>query len=273
MFKKIIMWCEFPKQVEWKKAESFLKGIPSEIYVAVKSKKEYKQWKRKTRLEVYPWPILPESQGYWFSGFISKKNIDKLKEFKGMKVKIDLEPPLPKWNYSTPKIVFYAIKKIFHKAKNLKYLERTIYALAKSSQMELVTGKETIIANEFPFVKWYLKKQGIYIKTKNNHQLTKNIMAYTSFAGRFWRPIIRAYLKPFIKRAVKKDPGVMFSVGLIGAGILKTERTYKNTGEFQKDLEMMSKAGVRKIAVYSLEAILKRENPQEWINLIRKYVP
>ncbi|MBU1204035.1 MAG: hypothetical protein KKG60_03135 [Nanoarchaeota archaeon] len=272
MFKKIIFWCEFPKQVDWKKAESLLKEIPSEIYVAVKSKQEYLDWKNKTTLLLYPWPILPKSQGYWFSGFTSKKSIDTLNQFKGMKIKIDLEPPLPKWKYTTPKIICYAIKKIFQKPGNSEYLAKKINNLTKSSQVELISKPEEMLINEFPFAEWYLKNQGMYINTRDNPRITKNIMCYTSFAGSFWRPLLRAYLKLFTKKAIKKDPRTMFSVGLIGTGILQTEKTYKNTKQFQQDLQMIKNSGAKKVAVYSLESILKRPNPQEWVSIIRKYV-
>jgi len=261
MFKKIILWCEFPKQVDWKKAENLFKNMPLEIYVAVKSKKEYFKWKNKTKLELYPWPILPKSQGYWFSGFTSKKSIDKLNEFKGMKMKIDLEPPLPNWEYTTTKLILYGIKKIFQKGKNSDYLEKII---------NKVISKEEIIINEFPFPKWYLKRQGIYLKIKP--YLTKNLMCYTSFAGKYWRPFVRFYLKIFIKKAIKKNPNIMFSVGLIGAGILKNEKIYSSPKELKQDLEMIHKSGAKIIAIYSLEAILKRSSPEEWIKNIKDYI-
>lgn len=271
-FRKIILWCEFPKTVNWKKAESLLKDIPAEIYIAVKSKKEFMHWKRKTRLKTFPWPILPKSQGYWFSGFTPKKGIDQLNQYKGMKIKIDLEPPLPSWKYTTPKIISYGIKKIFQRGKNSGYLEQTIHKLSGLSDLELVTGKEVMIVNEFPFLKWYLKNQGIYISTKHNKHLTKNIMCYTSFAGKLWRPVLRSYLKFFTKRAVKKDPDIMFSIGLIGTGILQTEGTYSGPYELRQDLKMIHDSGAKKVAIYSLDSILKRPNPEEWVDEIRHYI-
>src|SRR3989344_4439459 len=182
MFKKIIFWCEFPEQVkDWKATDKLLKKIkiPVEVYTGVQSVNEYRKWKKKTRIPMYPWPLLSRKEGYWFSGFSSKKSIDKLKQYKGIKMKIDLEPPIPPWSYTTPKIVMFA---------------------------------------------------------------------------------------------VKKNPNVMFSIGLIGTGALKKEGTYRKVKEFKEDLRMIEKSGCNEVAVYSLESVLKRSNPEEWINAINEFV-
>lgn len=269
MFKKIVFWCEFPETVDWKKAESLIKGIPSEVYVAVKSVKEYKRYKIKTELPIYPWPVLSKKEGYWFSGFTSKKSIDKLKQFKGIKIKVDLEPPIPKWKYGTVKIILYAMRKIFQKGKNNEYLRRVIYETAGKGS-GIVTKNINMIINEFPFARWYLKNQGTYLELKES--MNKNYMCYTTFAGSFFRPFIRFYLKPFTKLAVKRNKDVMFSIGLIGTGILEREGTYRNVKQFTEDLKMVKESGVKQVAIYSLEGILKRKNPEEWVRAVKEFV-
>lgn len=269
MFEKIIFWCEFPKKVNWKKAEKLI-NFPCEIYVAVKSRKEYNNWKRKTKLKLLPWPILDKKEGYWFSGFTTKKDIDKLDEYKGLDMKIDLEPPLPAWQYKTHRIFWYGFKQLFRRGRNNKYLENKIYNLAKEHKLETVMSRSNIIANEFPLLKWYLRRQGLDVDAKRN--ITKNYMCYTSFAGPLWRPFIKHYMKIITKRIAKKNKNVMFSIGLIGPGILKTERVYKNTKFFKQDLSMINKTSVKKIAIYSLEGLLQRENPEEWLSVIRHYI-
>lgn len=269
MFKKVIFWCEFPETMNWKKAEKLVKGIPLEVYVAVRTVKEYKKYKSKTKLPIYPWPVLNKKEGYWFSGFTSKKSIDKLKQFKGSKMKIDLEPPIPKWKYGTIRILLYAIRKVFQKGKNNEYLKEVIYDVAGKGS-GVVTKNINLLINEFPFAKWYLKNQGTYLELKGN--MNKNYMCYTSFAGSFFSPIIRIYLKPFTKWMVKKDNSVTFSIGLIGTGIMEREGIYRNAQEFKEDLEMIRDSKAKQVAVYSLDGILKRKNPEEWTQVIKKFV-
>lgn len=269
MFKKIVLWCEFPKKVNWKKAEKLI-DFPCDVYVAVKSRKEYNNWKKKTKLKLYPWPILNERDGYWFSGFTSKKDIDRLDEFMGLDMKIDLEPPLPSWTYKTHRIFWYAFKQLFRKGENNKYLKEKIYYLAKEHKLETVVSKSNIIANEFPLLKWYLRRQGLDVDINKN--IVKNYMAYTSFAGSLWRPMIRLYMEIIAKRIAKKNKNIMFSIGLIGHGILKTEKVYKNIKQLKQDLDMINQTGVEKVAIYSLEGILYRRDPEEWLSVIRNYI-
>ncbi len=242
---------------------------PVEIYTGVQSIKEYKKWKKKAKIPIYPWPLLSRKEGYWFSGFTSKKSIDKLKQYKGIKMKIDLEPPIPPWNYTTPRIILYAVKKIFQKGKNNDYLKNIVYDVAGKSS-GIVTKNINMLINEFPFARWYLKNHGTFIELK--HGMSKNYMCYSTFAGSFFRPVIRAYLRIFTKLAVRKNPNNMFSIGLIGTGALKTEGTYRNVNEFKDDLEMVERSGCKEVAIYSLEGMFKRNNPEEWIIAINEFV-
>ncbi|HLC62933.1 MAG TPA: hypothetical protein VJJ21_01295 [Candidatus Nanoarchaeia archaeon] len=269
MFKQVVFWCEFPETVDWKKAESLLKGLDCEIYVAVNSVAEYKKWKKKTKLNIYPWPVLSKEEGYWFSGFISKEGIDKLKQYKGLKIKIDLEPPLPSGNWGNFKIIVYAIKKIFQRGENNDYLKDVIYEVSGKGSGVVIKNVSFLI-NEFPFARWYLKKQGTHIEIRKGMQ--KNYMCYTSFAGNWFRPFARFYLKWFMRKAVKENKNISFSIGLIGSGILNTEGKYKNVTRFKQDLEMVKNSGCQNVAVYSIDSILKRENPAEWVDAVREFI-
>lgn len=269
MFKKVVFWCEFPEKVDWKFAERLLRGMPTEVYVAVRDVQEYQHWKRKTKLAVFPWPVLSKEEGYWFSGFTSRKAIDQLKQYKGLKIKIDLEPPLPRWQYSNLRILAYALRKIFQRGENVAYLQQVIYEVAGRGSGTTMKSA-ALLVNEFPFAKWYLRRQGTYIELKKGMQ--KNYMCYTSFAGGFFRPLIRMYLKWFMRKAVARDKNVGFSLGLIGHGILGREGSYYRVGEFLEDVAMAEESGCRQIAVYSLDTMLGRKHPQEWVDAIRPFV-
>ncbi|MBU2496677.1 MAG: hypothetical protein KJ767_01300 [Nanoarchaeota archaeon] len=259
---KIIFWSEFPNKINWKKVkELFSKyNLKADIYVACKNLSEYKKWKNKIsckNIEVGAWPVLSKKHGYWFSGFTSKKDIDKLNSFSGEKIKIDLEIPFPSWKYSDSKMFLYILQ-FFKKGKNNKYLEKTITRLSKTSK---------ILVNEFPFPKFLLKNTGTHYNI--NDKIEKNIMLYTTITNKFFKPILKPYLQNYARKAVKENKNVTFSIGLIGKGILQNEGIYKDIDEFKNDLDFMKTLKSKSVAIYSIDAIMKK--PEEWINLISKY--
>lgn len=264
MFKRIILWSEFPDITDWKKAQKLI-DFKAEIYTAIKDKKQFLNYKKKIKsknITINAWPVLTKEEGYWFSGFTSIKSIDKLKQYKGLNIKIDLEPPLPNFNYDNIRVLYWLIKLYFKKAKNKDYLQATINWLANNNTK--------ILANEFPLPKFYLKKLGITIEKKKN--ITLQLMAYTSPAGQMLAPIIRVYNRMMLRKAVKQNPEMSASVGLIGSGILKTEKYYKDTKDFYKDLKMLQDLGIKNVAIYSIDSILQRENPEEWIKVLKQFI-
>ena len=120
---KIIFWSEFPEKVSWKSVRKLFRGakLKAEIYVASRSRKEFYLWKKKiecNEITVGAWPILSLEEGYWFSGFSEKSSIDKLKEFSGLKVKVDLEHPFPSYVYSNLNLLVYYLKLIFLRGRD-----------------------------------------------------------------------------------------------------------------------------------------------------------
>lgn len=243
---EIVFWSEFPKKVNWNKAKELI-DFPTTIYIAIKSQKEFNKYKKyKTKyINIEIWPTLDKKQGYWFSGYTSIKNIDKLKQFKG-RIKIDLEPPLPKFKFYTLKTLYWLIFYYFKKPKNYPYLIKTLDEISK---------KNELIINEFPLPDYCLKKLGIYYNYK-----TRNMMAYTTVLGPILRPLLRLYIKLLIK--IKKPK--MCSIGLLKPGIFDKEPYYKNINQFKQDLNMIKNIPV--IAIYSLEGILEKP---EYLSLLK----
>jgi len=264
MFKRIIFWSEFPEQVNWNEAIELI-DFKAEIYIAVRNKQEFLEYEKKIKsknIKLGAWPILPLEEGYWFSGFTSKESIDKLKEYKGMKIKIDLEPTIPDFNYSNFRIGIWLIKLYFKKAKNKEYLRAVMNWLAENNT--------DILVNEFPLPLWYMEKLGITIEKKKNMKL--QLMMYTSPPGELLSSIVRSYNKHILKKKLKQNKGMIASIGLIGPGILKTEGYYKNTTGLLKDLRMVKEAGLENVTIYSIDSIMNRENPKEWIDIIKKFI-
>lgn len=264
MFKRIIFWSEFPDRVNWKKVKKLI-DFKTEIYVACKTRKEFEKWEKKINsknIEVGAWPVLEKEDGYWFSGFTSKKNIDKLKEFKGLKIKVDIEPPIPKKEYTFSLVFFWLIKYIFlKKPKNNKYLKEVIKKLSKNTY---------IISSGFPFPEFITKRYGDDLEIEGN--IKKNYMAYSTFIPKPLMPLAVFFFSIFIKKALKKyKDRLMIALGCIGPGIFKTEPTYKGIEEFRKDLERAKMLGVKNIVIFRIDAILKRKKPEEWVKVLKEF--
>lgn len=272
MLKEIFFWAEFPGQIDWGFLSKLLDevGLRANIYVACSSFDEFAKIKSKVKsknIALGVWPTLSIEEGYWFSGFTKTKEIQRLRDFKNCDIKIDLEPPIPNFEYSSIRIFFYGLRLIFSKAKYKDYLKMTIYDVVKTNKNNI------FIVNEFPLWERYLKRQGIYIE-KLEKNMIKNIISYTTIIGWPLRHLVKKYIKSYTKKAVRKYgvDKIMFSIGLIGPGILKKEGIYKNINEFKEDLEMIRDSGARRVVIYSIESLLKVENPLEWLLLVKGFV-
>lgn len=263
MFKRVIFWSEFPEQADWKKAAKLI-DFKTEIYVTVKTKKEFLNYKKKIKsknIRLGAWPTLPKKDGYWFSGYTDVKSIDKLKEFKGINIKVDIEPPIPKGNYSKLKVLTWLLPYFLKKGKNNAYLKKTVEELSKEAK---------VIASGFPFPSFLLTRIGDDIEIKGN--IRKNYIFYSTFFSRLEKPLMRIWYKLFAKDKIKRyDDKVMFALGCIGPGIFKTEPVYKDIQEFEKDLLEAEKIGIKNVVVFHIEGILGRKNPRDWINAIKKF--
>jgi len=238
--KEIKIWCEFPEEINWK--EISLIKFNTEIYVAVKNKKEYLQYKKYERknIKIFAWPILNKKEGYWFSGFVSKKAIDKLDEFKNIPIKIDIEPPFPGKNFRLCKLFFWFFKYTIKKGKNNDYLKKKIEKF------------NDVIISGFPLPLFLRKRYSHYdFKGKKT-----NFIAYTSFFPKFLRPIVREYYKIF---ANKSD---FIALGCISEGVFGDEPVYKNVNEFKKDLKLIKKS----LVIFNLRGLLKRKEFLEYLN-------
>ena len=269
---KISFWCEYPKKVDWKKVTNFLRSInlKTEVFIAVKSKKEFLNWKKKIKsknIVLIPWPLLPKSHGYWFSGFSSKKDIKELEEFKGQKIFIDAEPPLPKFKGPLKRFVIQYINLFFHNAKNFYFLKREVVNLCKGSK---------VMYSEFPFPHKIFKHLGIYINATDprfNNNLEKVLGWYTTFFGPTFRFLLKPYLRHKAKQVIRLygSNKVSFAVGLIGGGITDIDQTYKSPKQLEEDLQNLKNLGAKKVILYSLESLMKRKNFEEWKTIIKNF--
>ncbi len=261
-FNKITFWCEFPEEVDWKKVNELI-DFQTSVYIASNSRREFLKWKSKIKskyISVGVWPTLSKEKGYWFSSYCSKESIDKLKEFRGINLKIDLEPPIIQGGYGFIRIItIYTKLLLFKKPKNGFYLNKIIAELSKESE---------IILSGLPLPKNLAKRYGDNY-TENN--VFRNSFIYSTLTPRILRPIMNIYYKYYIKRSIKnhKDK-LMFAVGCIGHGIFYNEPTYNNIKEFEKDLKFLLKNKVKNVVIFDLTGIMKKQNTEEWLKIIKE---
>lgn len=271
MFKLVVFWSEFPREVDWQKVNLLLEksGLDIGVYIASKSKKEFRFYEKILRgaghiIELGAWPVIPKEEGYWFSGFSSKRSIGRLREFEGLNIKLDLEPPIPPWTYSNVKLIAYGLKLLLKRPKNTEYL---------LNEIKRLSSKSKIVINEFPFPEGFLRRKGLYFDIEEtDRNITKNVMMYTTYAGEFLRPFIKLMNRFFLNRILSKKKNVACSVGLIGPGIFENEGVYKNVSQFKEDLEFISSMGIQKVFIYSIESLMKRKEPEKWVRAIKPFV-
>ena len=245
-------WCEFPEKVNWKNFKKLV-NFETEVYVTCKNREEFNFWKKKIKnkfIDVGAWPVLSKEEGYWFSGFLNKKSIDKLKEFNGLKIKIDIEPPFP-GERKNPYL--FVLKYFFINGENNNYLNDKINGLSKNSN---------IIVSGFPLPLFLRKKYGHF-----NYNTKKNYIAYTTFSK-----LLIFYYSCFIKKELKKDKDLMIGLGCIGKGIFSNEPVYKSINEFKKDLEWVKKLCVKNISIFEVSGLMDRKDRERWFKLIKDYV-
>jgi len=263
-FKQMLFWCEFPHEVNWNTFNKLL-NFETEIYLAVKTKEEFLKYKSKIKNKnvkiIGAWPTLPKKEGYWFSSYTSKKNIDVLNNFKGIPMKIDVEPPLLV-NYGFFKMMFIYTKfLITQKGKNKEYLNKTILELAKH---------EKIILSGFPFPKIISSLYGDdQLQGKN---IERNFFIYSTLIPQPLRFLAKFYFKWFINKIKKEHVSPYFAVGCIGHGILENEPTYKNSSELETDLKFLIKNKIEKVIIFDLAGIMNKEKPKEWFNILEKHI-
>jgi len=250
---KYLFWCEFPDQCDWNKLNEWLEELDMNIttYVTCKSLDDYNSWKQKisqisSRIEVNVWPTLSFEEGYWFSSQTKKESIDKLDQFKGLKIKIDIEPPIYPKGYTLGSL--HMLPTMFISGKNKKYLQNKILELSKTTDIILSTG---------PIPRFMLNNWGFV----ESESLEYNYMFYTSFLPKLIRPLYRLYYKWFMKNKLNS----YFAVGLIGTGIFKNEPVYKDISELKQDLDFLKQNGANKVIVFRLGSIVERG--KEWLSL------
>jgi len=248
---KRIYWCEFPEKCNWKKIAGWLKHERITIYVACTSRENYEQWKKKIHkysenIEVNAWPVLSKEEGYWFSGFCTKEAIDELDQYRGLKIKLDIEPPIPK-KYSTFSAWSWLWKNMFQEPDNTPYLRKKIKMLSRESD---------IILSTFPLQDVILKRWG-WIK---DDRIKYNYMYYSTFIPLGLKSLYKHYFK---RHFLPKHRDAYIAVGLIDTGVFGNEPIYNTPKQMKKDIQFLRKEHVETLVFFTIEGISKRG--EDWL--------
>lgn len=240
-----IYWCEFPSECNWKNIAEWLGKETLITYIACTSRTNYEKQKQEIQIyskniEVNAWPILPKKKGYWFSGFTTKKDIDSLDQYKGIKIKLDIEPPIPK-SYSFFTALDWLFLNLLRKAPNKKYLQQKINSLSKDTD---------IILSTFPLPAFLLEQLGW---TKNK-RIKYNYMFYSTFIPKILLPLYKIYYKNFCK-----NKNVFFALGIIGHGIFNNEPEYNSIKELKQDLQFFKKQKKHNLVFFELSGLSKEK--------------
>ncbi|MBW3020181.1 hypothetical protein KY334_02715 [Candidatus Woesearchaeota archaeon] len=259
---KYLFWCEFPEKVDWERLNHIFEknNFIAETGVVCRSKEDFLKYKDYSNIKIVrAWPVLSKEKGYWFSSHTKKEDIDSLDQYKGMKIKLDIEPPLPQGKYKLG-MVFWLLKYCFIRGKNHKYLLNKIKKLSKDTDIMLST---------FSFPDWIGRNMGMtYSK-----DLKYNFIHYSSFIPNFFLPIYNLYMKWLIKRKLKFKKEISFAVGLITPGIFGNEPCYSSPKELKKDLKFMKKLKVENVVIFRLGSFLEVKNPDKWIDVLKANLP
>ncbi len=256
----IIFWCEFPAQIDFKSLNRLIK-FKTSIYFAVHNKKEFAGLKKKIKnknITIGAWPILERRAGYWFSGFLAKKDIDRLDHFDGLNIKIDIEPPIYSGEHSLLKDIVWFLCYSLVSGKNNDYLSMRIKQLHGN-----------LILSGFLLPDFIRKRYGDFsIGYYSGSKYAKNYICYTTFFPKAFRGLIRQIYCSIIKRMSKRN---FFAIGLANSGVFGNEPEYEDIDEFKKDLAMVKKAGIKNLCVYSIEGVLKRKDAKNWLLAVHDF--
>ena len=263
-----LFWCEFPDRMDWEKLNDVLEknDFSVRIGIACTSKEDYQKkaafLSRYEKIElVRAWPTLPKEKGYWFSSFTEKEDIDTLDQYRGMSIKIDVEPPLPlvpSYKEAQWYLYLWFSKMFFTKGKQKKYLQEKINSLSEEGDVMLST---------FSFPLFFLKRLGLVLSKKCSY----NYIHYSSFIPLIFKPLYKLYMTYFIKRRLAYKADTHIAVGLITPGIFDNEPCYKNSAQLEDDLYFLSKMKVKNVVVFRLGSLIEKKNITPWIAVLKRF--
>jgi len=250
---------EFPEDIKNLNKSKLIK-FNSTIYIAAKSFKNFKDYKKKLfkinpKLEAAYWPLLTKS--YWISPFSYTWELKKLiKEFKdnksssALKFLIDLELPIKKDLMRRNFFCYWRNKKL------IKFLFKNQNKLGIN-----ISTAECALINFFTQKKMEL--QGIsYPLKKYPHK--KIIMFYPSMVKE--KKTIQKIQKYLIKKHRKEGGNLHVALGTIAIGI-RGDEPVLTPKYFKIYLDFLEKIGIKRVIVFRLGGLNR-----DYLKIINQFI-
>jgi len=301
---KLRAWAEFisPREVSRPEVVSLLKryGVSPCLAMPHGSPGEYYSWflhvYNQAGLEPALWPTLADEQGYWpsernwavFSAYV--KEIFAWAERENVTIPwlaVDLEPPYYQHQeISAARGMQKAGKmwKIYRSNMSRKRFRKAVKAYQELQAYINERGCRTLVP-ALPVLEMEIKRDGNKLQNlletpvgPVNWDVVSFMQYNTLFAGMSRGSIsleqARWYLYLLclnMKEKLGKRAGV--SLGLTSTGKLGDEPYYREPEEMLPDVETALAAGMKDIAVFSLEGILNSAHPESWLEMLRMAKP
>ena len=236
------------------------------------------------------WPLLRESDGYWINILNAPKfreyveSIISLIDERGIDIRylaVDLEPPL--WLFKkirTSKsclldIIKYLKLCILSYYKNIDALNEAISIIRHAGIKVILTVPDFLFEFDKNLNDALSRALGIPLDEIEFDYLST--MTYNSImAGYFKVPLklLRYRMMIIMKKCVRMfGEGYIPSLGALGRGKLGDAPIYSRPEQIADDISIAKAAGAKRVIIYSLEGLLRKKRPQDWIIKMEKAKP
>jgi len=219
------------------------------------------------------WPLLDDDDGYWLHTHnldVARPRVDAVMAFardQGLRVEticLDVEPPLPVSARLAegPAAAGRALAEAML-ARSTQDAPRVFRALISTLRAQ---GVEVYVT-QLPTIAWG-SAIGAMIGSLRGPANVEAIMLYSTMMERWFRSrrAARAFFATTARRHARQtNPLPALALGCVGVGKLGDEPVFDRAEELKRDVEVARAAGIDDLALFSLEGVIGRRDPEQWL--------
>ncbi len=233
------------------------------------------------------WPLLPDTAGYWPN--VDNVDLSTERVYRALAfaeragiaidtIAMDLEPSLAqKHEFGAAswlkkcKLVALRMRSIpqeYEKIANAKKSYRKLAEVLRSRKIESLAIAIPPVLTDFPYGKTLVQKlAGVPVTGVDWDVISP--MLYSSMIAEALPGALRPFMPMLMTEACRivADSGLRscVSLGVVGRGKMKQEAVYGDVAELQQDVAIALASGATDLALFSLEGVLARKNPERWL--------
>lgn len=252
---------------------------------------------QKTGIALGIWPLLPDWEGYWPGSENAQDSAARVRRLLAMAeaagvrvatVAMDLEPGLP-------------LKREMQQAgrrARVRYLGARLRVTRRREYRE----QHASAVREYADLVRDLRQGGIESLAIAVPPLALDLAAETDFCQRFfstplsgpgWDTVSPMYYRSMIQQALpgqsrllgralfaeacrlwaRAEEPICMSLGVVGVGKFADEASYESPAELAWDVACARAHGLEDLALFSLESVLDRSNPEAWLEAFTRPAP